>query len=66
MFVQRTIAIARAQKLIAQGATLEHVLGHVWNAGYCEGGDDAEAQPAVDAEFDRRVEEMNRAMEAGL
>jgi hypothetical protein len=68
MFVQRSIAIARAKKLLAAGASIDHVLGGVWNAGFIEGGDEDSLLFAPDdsSEFDRRVEEMNRAMEAGL
>jgi hypothetical protein len=61
MFVQRSVAIAQAKKLLAEGASIDHVLGNVWNHGFCEGGEEVEP---VGAEFDRRVEEMNRAMDA--
>ena len=62
MFIQRTIAIARAKKLLADGASIDHVLGNVWNEGFIEGGEDE--KDCVSAEFDRRVDEIRQEVGA--
>lgn len=60
--IQRRVALARCHELLAGGAALEHVLGVAWNAGFCEADRDTGA--SEDSEFDRRVDEINREMEA--
>lgn len=60
--IQRRVALDRCHALVAKGASLEHVLSQAWNAGFCEADRDTGA--SSDAEFDRRVDEINREMEA--
>jgi hypothetical protein len=63
--IQRRVAIERAKAKFLNGASLDHVLGEAWNAGFCEGAPDIHAEP-VGRDFDAQVEEMNRELEAGL
>lgn len=60
--IQRAVTLERCKALFLGGATLEHVLGQAWNAGFCEADRDTGA--TSDAEFDRRVDEINREVEA--
>lgn len=61
-YIQRRVTLERCKARLAAGASLDHVLGMAWNAGFVEGDRDTAAE--VDAEFDRRVDEMNRELEA--
>jgi hypothetical protein len=60
--IQRRVALDRAKALFIGGATIDHVLGFCWNAGFCEGDRDTGAE--TDAEFDRRLDEINREIDA--
>lgn len=60
--IQRRVSVSRAQRLLAGGASIEHVLGQVWCDGFVEGGRDYEAE--AEAAFDLRVDEINRDIEA--
>lgn len=62
MYIQRRVSLERAKALFLEGATIDHVLGVVWNAGYVEGCTDPDEFKQT--EFDRRVDEMNRELEA--
>jgi hypothetical protein len=55
--IQRRVALARCKERLAAGASLDHVLGLAWNAGFLEGDRDTGAE--TDAEFDARVREIN-------
>ena len=60
--IQRRIALARAKAKFLDGASLDHVLGEAWNAGYLEANRDGD----VDSEFDRQVDEINRDLGGSL
>lgn len=60
--IQRRIALDRCKARLDSGASLEYVLGLAWNAGFCEGDRDTGAE--TDAEFDARVDEINRERDA--
>lgn len=60
--IQRRVALDLCKTRLAAGASLEYVLGLAWNAGFIEADRDTGA--SSDAEFDRRVAEINREREA--
>lgn len=60
--IQRAVALERCKALFLGGATIEHVLGVAWNSGFCEADRDTGA--SEDSEFDARVAEINRELEA--
>lgn len=60
IYVQRRVCLERARKLLEKGASLDHVLGDVWNSAFVEGGRDRERE--VDEAFDRRLDEINREL----
>lgn len=60
--IQRAVAIGRAKAKFLNGASIDHVLGEAWNAGFCEGAPDLPHEP-VGRDFDEQLAEMNRDLE---